>query len=195
MSTETRTAHRNPRANDFPAISRSLSARSGARGHACAGPQGWCRSPSNRRASSIPRSMPSSPISFRPTPIRPNSAKNVDQHHPHGAGTDPPLPGAMVEPLSGSTGCGRWIRRWHGRPGSGRTAPHGRGSDPGPQGQAVSARAKILGIIPFGNQLKNYFDSYTSAQGDIASILQRLESGKKGTHLGNAAIDTERQKL
>lgn len=66
--------------------------------------------------------------------------------------------------------------------------------DPGRQGK-LSGPRKILGFIPFGNRIKNYFDSYTSAQGHIAAILQRLESGKKELHLDNAAIDTERQKL
>jgi uncharacterized protein YaaN involved in tellurite resistance len=66
--------------------------------------------------------------------------------------------------------------------------------DPGRKSKLLAPR-KILGIIPFGNKLKNYFDSYTSAQGHIGAILQRLESGKKELHLDNAAIDTERQKL
>ncbi|WDA42657.1 toxic anion resistance protein [Erythrobacter sp. BLCC-B19] len=66
--------------------------------------------------------------------------------------------------------------------------------DPGRQGK-LSGPRKILGIIPFGNKIKNYFDSYSSAQTHIAAILQRLESGKKELHLDNAAIDTERQKL
>lgn len=66
--------------------------------------------------------------------------------------------------------------------------------DPGRKGKLAGPR-KILGFIPFGNKLKNYFDSYTSAQGHISAILQRLESGKKELHLDNAAIDTERQKL
>jgi uncharacterized protein YaaN involved in tellurite resistance len=66
--------------------------------------------------------------------------------------------------------------------------------DPGRKGNLMSPR-KLLGIIPFGNKLKNYFDSYTSAQGHIQSILERLASGKKELHLDNAAIDTERQKL
>lgn len=65
--------------------------------------------------------------------------------------------------------------------------------DPGRKGKMTGR--KLLGIIPFGNKLKNYFDSYTSAQGHIQSILQRLEGGKKELHLDNAAIDTERQKL
>ncbi len=66
--------------------------------------------------------------------------------------------------------------------------------DPGRKGKLLSPR-KLFGIIPFGNKLKNYFDSYTSAQGHIQAILERLDSGKKELHLDNAAIDTERQKL
>lgn len=65
--------------------------------------------------------------------------------------------------------------------------------DPGRKGKMTGR--KFLGIIPFGNKLKNYFDSYTSAQGHIQAILGRLDSGKKELHLDNAAIDTERQKL
>jgi uncharacterized protein YaaN involved in tellurite resistance len=65
--------------------------------------------------------------------------------------------------------------------------------DPGRKGKLTPR--KLFGIIPFGNRLKNYFDSYTSAQGHIQAILARLESGKKELHLDNAAIDTERQKL
>ncbi|MEO6386759.1 MAG: toxic anion resistance protein [Croceibacterium sp.] len=66
--------------------------------------------------------------------------------------------------------------------------------DPGRQGKMSSGR-KFLGIIPFGNKLKRYFDSYTSAQGHISSILARLSSGKDELLMDNAAIDVERQKL
>jgi uncharacterized protein YaaN involved in tellurite resistance len=66
--------------------------------------------------------------------------------------------------------------------------------DPGRQGKLSSGR-KILGIIPFGNKLKNYFDSYTSAQGHIQAILARLASGKDELLMDNAAIDVERQRL
>ena len=54
---------------------------------------------------------------------------------------------------------------------------------------------RILGIIPFGNKLKNYFDSYSSAQGHIQAILARLASGKDELLMDNAAIDVERTKL
>ena len=65
--------------------------------------------------------------------------------------------------------------------------------DPGKKGK-LSGR-KLFGIIPFGNKLKNYFDSYTSAQGHIQAILARLGSGKDELLMDNAAIDVERQKL
>ena len=64
---------------------------------------------------------------------------------------------------------------------------------PGRRGKMTGR--KFLGIIPFGNKLKNYFDSYTSSQGHIQSILARLSSGKDELLMDNAAIDVERQKL
>lgn len=65
--------------------------------------------------------------------------------------------------------------------------------DPGRKGK-IRGR-KLFGIIPFGNKLQRYFDSYSSAQGHIQSILERLASGKRELHEDNAAIDVERQKL
>jgi len=66
--------------------------------------------------------------------------------------------------------------------------------DPGKQGNLSSGR-KFLGIIPFGNSLKRYFDGYQSAQGHIQQILGHLSSGKDELLMDNAAIDVERQKL
>ena len=65
--------------------------------------------------------------------------------------------------------------------------------DPGRKGKLRGR--KLFGIIPFGNKLKTYFDSYTSAQGHIQAILARLASGKDELLMDNAAIDVERQKL
>jgi uncharacterized protein YaaN involved in tellurite resistance len=65
--------------------------------------------------------------------------------------------------------------------------------DPGRKGK-MSGR-KLFGIIPFGNSLKRYFDSYTSAQGHIQAILARLASGRDELLMDNAAIDVERAKL
>lgn len=66
--------------------------------------------------------------------------------------------------------------------------------DPGKQGNLMQPK-KLFGIIPFGNKLRNYFDGYKSAQGHIASILKRLQSGKDELLMDNAAIDVERQNL
>ncbi len=66
--------------------------------------------------------------------------------------------------------------------------------DPGKRG-AKSGTRKILGIIPFGNKLTNYFRSYQSAQTHIQSVLGHLASGKDELLMDNAAIDVERQKL
>ncbi len=65
--------------------------------------------------------------------------------------------------------------------------------DPGRKGKMGTR--KLFGIIPFGNKLKTYFDSYASAQTHIQSILSRLASGKDELLMDNAAIDVERQKL
>ena len=66
--------------------------------------------------------------------------------------------------------------------------------DPGRKGKLTGR--KLFGVIPFfGNKLKNYFDSYTSAQGHIQAILARLASGRDELLMDNAAIDVERQKL
>ncbi len=66
--------------------------------------------------------------------------------------------------------------------------------DPGKQGKLSKGR-KFLGIIPFGNSMKRYFQSYESAQGHIQAILTHLGSGKDELLMDNAAIDVERQKL
>lgn len=66
--------------------------------------------------------------------------------------------------------------------------------DPGKHGDLTRPK-KLLGVIPFGNKLKDYFDSYGSAQSHIAAILKRLSSGKDELLKDNAAIDVERQAL
>ena len=66
--------------------------------------------------------------------------------------------------------------------------------DPGKQG-SLTAPKKLFGLIPFGNKMRNYFDSYKSSQSHIASILTRLGSGKDELLKDNAAIAVERQSL
>jgi len=63
--------------------------------------------------------------------------------------------------------------------------------DPGRQGALTKPR-KILGIIPFGNRMRGYFQKYQSAQTHIAEILKSLSSGKEELQMDNAAIATER---
>ncbi|MBX9795913.1 toxic anion resistance protein [Sphingomonas sp.] len=62
-------------------------------------------------------------------------------------------------------------------------------------GKKMMAPKKLFGIIPFGNSMRNYFDSYKSSQTHIASILKSLQSGKDELLMDNAAIDTERANL
>ena len=66
--------------------------------------------------------------------------------------------------------------------------------DPGKKGK-LTQRKKLFGLIPMGNSLRNYFDSYKSSQTHIASILKSLQSGKDELLMDNAAIDVERQNL
>ena len=66
--------------------------------------------------------------------------------------------------------------------------------DPGARGNLLAPR-RLFGLIPMGNKLRNYFDSYKSAQSHIGSILTRLAGGKDELLKDNAAIDTERQNL
>ena len=66
--------------------------------------------------------------------------------------------------------------------------------DPGKQG-ALTAPKRLFGLIPGGNRMRVYFDSYKSAQTHISSILARLASGKDELLMDNAAIETERAAL
>ena len=66
--------------------------------------------------------------------------------------------------------------------------------DPGKQGKLSKGR-KLFGLIPMGNSMKRYFQSYESAQGHIQAVLGHLGSGKDELLMDNAAIDVERQKL
>ena len=66
--------------------------------------------------------------------------------------------------------------------------------DPGRRDKLTGPR-RLFGIIPFGGKLRNYFDSYKSAQSHIAAILARLAGGKDELLKDNAAIDVERRAL
>lgn len=66
--------------------------------------------------------------------------------------------------------------------------------DPSRRGKLTGPK-KLLGIIPFGNKLNDYFRSYQSAQTHIQQILSKLGNGKDELLMDNAAIDVERAKL
>jgi uncharacterized protein YaaN involved in tellurite resistance len=66
--------------------------------------------------------------------------------------------------------------------------------DPSKRGNLLAPK-KLFGLIPFGDKLRDYFDSYKSAQSHIATILARLQGGKDELLMDNAGIDVERQNL
>lgn len=66
--------------------------------------------------------------------------------------------------------------------------------DPGKRG-SLTAPKKLFGVIPFGNRMRDYFDSYKSSQTHINAILGSLASGKDTLIKDNAAIDVERQNM
>lgn len=59
----------------------------------------------------------------------------------------------------------------------------------------LMAPRKLLGLIPFGTKLEDYFDSYQSAEEHIAAILRNLAEGKDELIQDNAAIEQEKQSL
>jgi uncharacterized protein YaaN involved in tellurite resistance len=67
--------------------------------------------------------------------------------------------------------------------------------DPSTRGNLLAPK-RLFGLIPwFGSRLRDYFDSYKSAQSHIGTILARLQGGKDELLMDNAAIDVERQNL
>lgn len=63
--------------------------------------------------------------------------------------------------------------------------------DPSRQGDLFSAR-KILGFLPWGNKLGDYFDRYQSSQSHLNAIIEALKRGKDELLRDNAAIEQEK---
>lgn len=59
----------------------------------------------------------------------------------------------------------------------------------------ASVGRKILGIIPFGDKLQDYFRRYESAQGQLNAIIQALYNGQDELRKDNAALNLEKQSL
>lgn len=66
--------------------------------------------------------------------------------------------------------------------------------DPTRQGDLFSQQ-KLLGIIPFGNRLHDYFMHYQSSQSHINIIIEALYKGQDELRKDNAAIEQEKVNL
>jgi len=66
--------------------------------------------------------------------------------------------------------------------------------NPARQGDLFQPR-KILGLIPFGSKIEDYFDKYHSAQSHLNTILDSLADGKDELMRDNAAIELEKVAL
>ncbi len=66
--------------------------------------------------------------------------------------------------------------------------------DPSKQGDLLSPR-KLLGILPFGNKIKAYFDGYRSAQAHLNAVIETLYRSKDELQRDNAAIEQEKANM
>jgi uncharacterized protein YaaN involved in tellurite resistance len=63
--------------------------------------------------------------------------------------------------------------------------------DPSHQGDLFSPK-KLLGVLPFGNKLRDYFRGYESSQTHLNAVIEALRRGKDELLRDNAAIETEK---
>jgi uncharacterized protein YaaN involved in tellurite resistance len=66
--------------------------------------------------------------------------------------------------------------------------------DPQKQGNLLSPR-KLLGVIPYGDRLSDYFHKYQSSQGHINAIIVSLYDGQDELRRDNADIEQEKVNL
>lgn len=66
--------------------------------------------------------------------------------------------------------------------------------DPSRQGELFAPR-KLLGLIPMGNRLVDYFDRYQSSQAHLNAIIESLKRGKDELLRDNVAIEQEKVNL
>ena len=66
--------------------------------------------------------------------------------------------------------------------------------DPSRQGDLFAPR-KLLGLIPFGSKLVEYFDQYQSSQSHLNAIIEALKRGQDELMRDNAAIEQEKVNL
>jgi uncharacterized protein YaaN involved in tellurite resistance len=61
--------------------------------------------------------------------------------------------------------------------------------------KGASGPKKLLGMIPFGNKLRDYFQAYQSAQSHLNAIIQALYDGQDELRRDNASLNQEKQNL
>ncbi len=66
--------------------------------------------------------------------------------------------------------------------------------DPSKRGDLLSPR-KLLGFIPMGDHLQEYFDEYESAQGHLNAIINTLHRSQDELRKDNAVIEEEKVNL
>ncbi len=66
--------------------------------------------------------------------------------------------------------------------------------DPAHQGDLLSPR-RILGILPFGDRLRDYFAKYQSSQSHLNAIITALYDGQDELAKDNASIEQEKANL
>lgn len=59
----------------------------------------------------------------------------------------------------------------------------------------VSKPRRVLGVIPLGDRIRNYFDKYSKAQGHIEGIVDALSDSRTELERDNAAIEQEERGL
>ena len=59
----------------------------------------------------------------------------------------------------------------------------------------LEGKRKILGFIPGGSKIEQYFDRYKSAQSQLDQITKALAAGQDELRKDNAAVEQERQNL
>jgi uncharacterized protein YaaN involved in tellurite resistance len=64
-----------------------------------------------------------------------------------------------------------------------------------PSQQDLLTPRKLLGFIPFGNKLQNYFRQYQSSQTHLNQIVEALYNGQDELRKDNAVIETEKANL
>ena len=61
--------------------------------------------------------------------------------------------------------------------------------------QDATGAKKLLGFIPFGDKVNDYFRKYQSAQSHLDAILHALRDGQDELGKDNAALNLEKQQL